>query len=341
MAAKWSWLLALGLAACSGHHAHHSETTEDEVRPLALPGGSAGIGFDDLQYDPDLERLLVPAGRTGRLDLVDPLTGAIKEVTGFSARDDFDGGHAQGTTSAVHAGDWLVAIDRTTKRLEVVDPATLAIVDGAPLAASPEYVRWIGGEVWVTEPEAEQIEVFSVPSHGDHQPTRMTTIAVPGGPESLIESASRGRAYSHLWKGKTVAIDVISHQVIATWSNQCHDSRGIALDEPRGWLFAACSEGKVVALDVDHDGAVLGSAKTGDGIDVIAYAPALRHLYVPAARAATLSIVQVSDDGKLSVSGERSIAEGGHCATTDGRGDIWICDPAGGRLLQLHDPTAR
>jgi len=311
------------------------------MTPVALPGGSPGIGFDDLQYDPDLERLLVPAGRTGRLDLIDPATGVVQEITGFSASDKFGGGHSQGTTSAVHAGDWLVAIDRTDKRVVVVDPSKRAIVGSAPLAADPDRVRWIGGEVWVTEPDAEQIEVFSVPSGGNHDPVKMTAIPVPGGPESLIESASRGRAYSHLWKGKTVAIDTIAHQVIATWDNQCKGSRGIALDEPRGWLFAACSEGKVVTLDVDHDGAVLGSATTGDGVDAIAYAPSLRHLYVPAAKAAELSIVTVADDGKLSVTGKRSIAEGGHCAATDGRGGIWVCDPARGRLLQLRDPIAR
>lgn len=340
MTSKSLWVGALALAACSSHHTQHTETTEDQVKPLTLPAGSAGIGFDDLQYDPDLERLLVPAGRTGRLDLIDPATGAVQSVTGFSASDEFSGGHGQGTTSAVHAGDWLVAIDRTDKRVVVVDPKKRAIVGSSPLAADPDYVRWIGGEVWVTEPDAEQIEVFSVPAGNKHDPVRMKVISVPGGPESLIESASRGRAYSHLWKGKTVAIDVIAHQVIATWDNQCKGSRGIALDEPRGWLFAACSEGKVVTLDVDHDGAVLGSATTGAGVDVIAYAPALRHLYVPAAKAAELSIVTVADDGKLTVTDKRPTAKGSHCATTDGRGGIWVCDPAGGRLLELHDPAA-
>src|SRR5262245_4617561 len=44
---------------------------------LALPDGKAGIGFDDLRYDAALGRLLVPAGRTGNLDLIDPATQEI------------------------------------------------------------------------------------------------------------------------------------------------------------------------------------------------------------------------------------------------------------------------
>jgi hypothetical protein len=37
--------------------------------PVPLPGGEGGIGFDDLTFSPQLGKLLVPAGRTGNLDL--------------------------------------------------------------------------------------------------------------------------------------------------------------------------------------------------------------------------------------------------------------------------------
>ena len=41
---------------------------------IEIPGGSAGIGFDDLRFAPASGRVLVPAGRTGVLALVDPAT---------------------------------------------------------------------------------------------------------------------------------------------------------------------------------------------------------------------------------------------------------------------------
>src|SRR5262249_6661273 len=60
--------LAFLLAACA------SAPTGQRV---ALPSGNAGIGFDDLRYSSTLHRVLVPAGRTGTLDLVDPDTLAV------------------------------------------------------------------------------------------------------------------------------------------------------------------------------------------------------------------------------------------------------------------------
>jgi hypothetical protein len=44
---------------------------------LPMPGGQAGIGFDDLRFSPELGRVVVPAGRTGRVDLVDPRSHAV------------------------------------------------------------------------------------------------------------------------------------------------------------------------------------------------------------------------------------------------------------------------
>jgi hypothetical protein len=68
------------------------------ITPIALPDGTGGIGFDDLCYDPTLDRLLVPAGRTGKLDLVDPQTLVVTSISGFSAQPRFSGGHDEGIT---------------------------------------------------------------------------------------------------------------------------------------------------------------------------------------------------------------------------------------------------
>src|SRR5512144_1087964 len=77
---------------------------------LALPGGEGGIGFDDLTFSPSLHRVLAPAGRTGKLDLIDPKTQKIEAIAGFSAgADKFGGGHGEGTTSADAGGGFLFA----------------------------------------------------------------------------------------------------------------------------------------------------------------------------------------------------------------------------------------
>ncbi|HTM20680.1 MAG TPA: hypothetical protein VL172_09240 [Kofleriaceae bacterium] len=305
------------------------------VKPLPLPGGEGGIGFDDLQYAPELHRLLVPAGRTGALDLVDPATGAVEQVTGFTADARYGGGHGEGTTSAVLGGGRIFAIDRSALQLDVVDPGKRAIVAHAKLAASPDYVRFVAqtGEVWVTEPDAEQIEVFTLGA--DDTPASAARIRVAGGPESLVISARRKTAYTHLWNGVTVAIDVAARKVGARWKNGCDGSRGIALDDERGWLFTGCAEGKVTAADVDHGGARLAEARTGAGVDIIAYAPGRARIYAPGGKAATLTVLAVGERAALRALASVPVTAGAHCAVTDDAGGVWVCDPKHGRLLAV------
>src|SRR5712692_8174025 len=80
--------------------------------PLALPGGDGGIGFDDMMFAPSLHKVLVPAGRSGNLDLIDPDTKQITAIGGFRSRASFGGGHSQGVTSADEGHGLLFATDR-------------------------------------------------------------------------------------------------------------------------------------------------------------------------------------------------------------------------------------
>ena len=307
---------------------------------IPLPGGSGGIGFDDLRFSPSLGKILAPAGRTGNLDLIDPDDHAMTVIGGFAPTGDFRGGHGEGTTSVDEGDTFLYATDRTSGTISVVDPRAKKIVGSAKLAAGPDYVRFVQPtrELWVTEPDSDQIEVFrlegTLPPHLRHD----RFIPVKGGPESLVVDPSRRRAYTHLWSGTTLAIDLTSHAIVARWPNGCTDSRGIALDGSRGFLFAACAEGTVVALDVVHDGKPLGRAKSGSGVDIVDYDPKIGHLYFPGARSATMAVIGVAKDGTLSVLGTVPTAAGAHCVVTDGRGTAYVCDPKAGALLAIRDP---
>ena len=72
--------------------------------------------------------------------------------------------------------------------LEVVDPAKGTIVAGAPLAGSPDYVRYVAAtnEVWVTEPDKDGIEIFTLSDAKPPVPAHKAFLAIPGGPESLV-----------------------------------------------------------------------------------------------------------------------------------------------------------
>jgi len=90
-------LLCLGTLAASG---------AITPTPLALPGGDGGIGFDDMVFAPSLHKVLVPAGRSGNLDLIDPDTKQVTAIGGFSSRTSFGGGHGQGVTSRTGVVDF-------------------------------------------------------------------------------------------------------------------------------------------------------------------------------------------------------------------------------------------
>jgi DNA-binding beta-propeller fold protein YncE len=95
-------------------------------------------------------------------------------------------------------------------------------------------------------------------------------------------------------------------------------------------------------MDTAHGGKVLANARSGVGVDIIDYDPARRHLYVPGARSATMTIFSVAANGSLTPLATITTAKGAHCVTTDGK-DAYVCDPDGGRLLVIRDsyPAAR
>ena len=55
---------------------------------VPIPGGKGGIGFDDLVYSSELHKVLVPAGHTGKLYLIDPVNFTMTSIGGFSSSAD-------------------------------------------------------------------------------------------------------------------------------------------------------------------------------------------------------------------------------------------------------------
>jgi hypothetical protein len=265
---------------------------------------------------------------------------AVEVVEGFSRARARTRGHGDGTTSADAGGGLVFASDRGDRTLAAVDPRARRIVARARLAGGPDYVRWVEAtrEVWVTEPDRASIETFRLDAGPRPALARTGTIAVRAGPESLVVDAARGRAYTNTFGDETVAVDVRSHTVAARWPNGCRGARGIALDAARGWVFVGCDEGRAIALDVGHGGETVGAARTGEGVDGIAYSARLSHLYVPGGDAATLTILAVDGHGALEPLGSLPTAPDAHCAAADDRSNVYVCDPNGGRLLVARDP---
>jgi DNA-binding beta-propeller fold protein YncE len=309
------------------------------LTPLSLPGGGGGIGLDDLNFSPKLNRVLVPSGRTGLLNLVDTKTRAIESISGFSSEPSA-GGHGGGTTSADFGRGFVFASDRTLKAVDIVDTAIKRILGSTKLEAGPDYVRWVepNSEVWVTEPGRKGIEYFKFTNGASPALMHGGAIDVADGPEALAIDATRGRAYTLTRHDTAIAIDLKTHTEVARWPNGCAASRGLALDEARGLLFVGCEEGRVATLDVAHAGKVVAAIETGGkGVDIIAYSPSLSHLYVPGGESATMAILGVGVDGGLKVLGTVPTAPSSHCVTADDLGNAYVCAPKSGQLLVFAD----
>jgi DNA-binding beta-propeller fold protein YncE len=311
---------------------------------ISIPGGEHGIGFDDLRSDPATGAIYVPAGVTGSVYRIDPSTGTLSVVKGFASTPTWSG-HNDGPTSLDVGLGGLFVVDRTSRTLDVARLASQTIVASVPLGGPPDLARYSPStrEVWVTEPAAHRIEVLDlVPFiRSGAAPTPKLSIDTPGGPQALVLDSIRHVAYTHLPdSARTVAIDLETHSIRSSWPCGCDDKnpQGIALDAARGQIFTACDDGTVLAFDANRPGVLLGKARSGRGVNIIAYNDQLHHLYVPGAESATMAILTVKPSGSLELLAVVPVPHGAHSVATDHGHSAYVCDPEHGALVVVEDP---
>jgi hypothetical protein len=320
---------------------------------IQIPGGAGGVGFDDMIYDSNLGKVIIPAGGTGNLDLIDPDTLKVTAIPGFSV-DTEATGHSAGSTSVASAHGLLFALDRTTLSLNVVDPLAGQIIAATTVISDPDYIRYVAptNELWVTERGSNQIEIFSLPDAKIPVPTSAITISVAKGPEALVIDNASGRAYTNQPRlGTTAVIDLKTRQIVREWSNGCTRAAGMVLDEKRGILFVGCKDGKVMPLDTRDDGRQINTTwNYGGGIDFISYNPHLSHVYLPSGNSAVMAvfsfeITQVTAPDSITPTltltptllGTADTTLASVCVTTDDHDDAWVCDPLHGQIFRIKD----
>jgi hypothetical protein len=308
----------------------------DRVQPppgagiVELPGASGEIDFDDIVYSPRLHRVLVPARDSG-LYLVDPDNATATRVP------------AAGSAASADEGRGLLFVaDRSAGTITVINPAGGTAVGSAPTAATPDYLRYVDttGELWISEPDAERIEIFTVLGGPAPVPRAAASIPVPGGPEGLTISPQRRMAYTHA-ADDLLAIDLVQRTVTARWATGCDGTHGFPrIDDRLGVALASCAtDGAVALLDLG-DGRQLGRYQVGGGEALPAHADRTGHFYVrsdPGTRIATLQPARTG----LTMLGEVTVPEVGHCLTADDLGHYWTCDADHARILRFDDPPPR
>ncbi len=320
-----------------------------ELKPISLPGATGAVALDYFAYDRATGKLWVPASNTGSVDVIDEKTDAVTQVTGFQTGEiERRGRKITVGPTAASIGDGVAYIgDRGDATLCVIDAKNLARGECLPVAqpnvpVTPDGVVYIATtrELWLTlrtrsgeNASAKALEVFD--ASDPHHLTPKTKIPLKDLAEGYAVDNQRGLFYTNIEDtGKTVAIDVRSHKVVAEWNPGSSDLQGLALDSARGFLFVACGD-HVVSIDAGHGGKVLDSITTGPGLDNIDYSPDAKLLYAAASQAASLTIAEVDDRGKFHLRATVPTVKGAR-GVVAGKGETaYLIDPVEGRILKL------
>ena len=298
---------------------------EPVVTDVPLSGEPAY--FDDLHYAPALGKVLAAPEGLARMYVVDPETLMTTTIA------------TTGGTASADADDRTIfAVDRSRDGVDAYDAATGEKVASLPLGANPDYVRVVpgGGELWVTIPGQDRIDVIAVTGT---PPTlaRVGAIALPGAPEGL--TFGDGRGYTQAG-GRVIAVDIARRIVVAEWDSGCDPSHGFAqVDDGYRLVFAGCKSSGGAAV-LSQDGKELTGFEAGGGEAVLAYDRTRHHFYLRGDPGSTLAMLAVCRDGGMSVMAEIAIPDEGHASTVDGRGNVWISDATTGGLIRISDPFA-
>jgi DNA-binding beta-propeller fold protein YncE len=322
----------------------HSVPTNYKLKPIPLHGGDGAVVLDHLAYDRSKDRLWVPASNTGDVDVIDCGSDTVSHVSGFSTGEvELEGRKARLGPTSVSIGDSVVYIgNRGDSSLCVIDSQALTRGECVPVSrdssesdTGPHQVAYVAAthEVWVTTGPGKSIQVFDV-SDACH-PKFKAKIDLDGTSEGAAIDTKRGCFYTNIpEKGATIAINLQSRKVGSRWDVGSNQLQGLALDSQRGFLFVACVD-HVVSLDTTHDGKLLDSIPTGAGLDDIDFSPEHKLLYAAASITATLSIIDVSDDGKFHLKALVPTAKGARGVAASKNSTAYLIDPAKGQILKL------
>jgi DNA-binding beta-propeller fold protein YncE len=291
--------------------------------------------MDYVIFDPRTRTVWAPAGNTAAVDVVDITTRHISQVTGFPTQEIERRGRKRtvGPSSATlgEAGTVYVG-NRGDSSVCAVDEAKLTRGACGKLDSSPDGIAYVAKthEVWVTTPRDNSIRILDATTLA-----QKAKLPFEGNPEGFAVDATRNRFYTSLEdKDVTLAIDLTSHATVATWKPGCGEDgpHGIRLAEPEGFLILACTA-KTETLDVGHDGAIVGSVDTGEGVDDLDYIPANHTIYVGAARAAKLTVASLDPKGGLTSITVVPTKQGARNPAAASDGSVYLPNSQGGELV--------
>jgi DNA-binding beta-propeller fold protein YncE len=342
-------LCALICFGCAVPTLFAATPSDYDLKRIALPGASGAVALDYFAYNRDTGKLWVPASNTGSVDVIDEKTDAVSQIAGFKAGEiERRGRRITVGPTAASIGEGVVYIgDRGDSTVCVIDEKSLSRGECVPVSAdhavTPDGVAYVAAtrELWITTraaigraPDPTRSLIIFDASDPHHLKSK-TKIPLDALAEGYAVNNQRGIFYTNVEDtGRTDAIDLRTHKVIAKWNTGSKDLQGLALDNARGFLLVACDD-HVVSLDTAHDGKVIDSIQTGAGLDNIDYSPQQKLLYAAASQVATLTIAEVDDTGKFHLKATVPTVKGVRGVVAAGDETAYMIDPVEGCILKL------
>jgi len=332
-------LAALPLAANSAPASKAAELTATAVE---LPGG-APVSMDYLVYDAATNSVWIPAGNTGKVDVLDAATGKLEAIGGFETEKrtiQREGKSMEVTMgpSSGFSGDGVVYIgNRAGSRVCAVSAKTHERQGCATLPSTPDGVVYVATtkEVWVTTPRTDSLTILDASTPGAPKLIEGDKghLAVDG-PEGYAVDAEKGIFYTNLEeKDHTLGFDVKTRKQVSDWPSGCgkEGPRGLSIDPARKLIFVACGAGGAVALST-VDGKELGRIKTGAGVDNIDYLAKDGLLFIASGADGMFTLAHAGDKGELTKVASAKTAPGGRVVVADHDGNAYIADSKGGKV---------
>ena len=309
------------------------------LKALALPGSPGRVAMDYLAVDLARSQVWVPAGNTGKVDVVDSRTFTMRSVDGFATVE--KDGRALGPSSVCVGEGYAYVGNRANSEVCAVDVKTLKRAGCVTLASSPDGVACVAPthELWVTTPHDSSLTLLDVSAPA--APKLKEVLHLEGEPEGYAVDVQHGRFFTNLEdKDATLVFDVKSHQLIARWEPKCGSvgPRGLVIDSERQILVVACTD-HLVSLKADKDGQRLGTFPTGNGLDNIDYAPSAHTLFAAAGKSGNLTLVKLAANGTMTALSTTPTSPGTRVVVVDASGKAFVADSARGRLLVSQMPA--
>lgn len=303
-----------------------SEPKRLTASELLVPGVGP-YSFGHVACERERRRVWVPAGSTGRVEVLDIATGTFTPISGFGRTT-----HHGGPSAAALGDGFAFVLNGGTGEVCPVSITTLKrgkclgigwLEEGAFVASAHE--------LWITQRAPQLIILDAV------RPEALAVkalVALPSTPRGVVVDQAHGIFFTNLENGSTVATNVASRHLTASFRSTCETDglRGLAFDAARNILFVACAD-HVEARDPAHDGAMLDRLETGAGVDGIDYLASKKLLYVAAGESGRLTVARVGDGGRFGVYATADTAPGAVNAVADREGNAYVADPLRARLL--------